>query len=309
MGSCDPVCVRVPASTANLGSGFDTIGLAVDRYLTATYAPSADVGTLVIDRRGTLAAFVPVFDERDLFVRAFRSGLAERGVYSATGTVTLDSDIPLSRGLGSSAAAVVAGEALAAAAFGEVLDRAATLRAVRQWEFHLDNAAPCLYGGLVAIARDEAGEPRAFPLELARSLEFAYAAPAAPLMTFRARAALPLTVPHSTAAHALGHITALVRGLATGDVELLRLGFADGLHVPYRLPLIPGGSEAVAAGLDAGAWAVTVSGAGSGLFAVVPPGCGSVVADAMAAAFRSVAGEDGVVAFPLVPDMCGTQRL
>ena len=74
--------LRVPASTANLGSGFDTIGLAVNRYLTATYAPSADVGTLVIDRRGTLAPLVPLHDERDLFVRALRSGLTERGVYA-----------------------------------------------------------------------------------------------------------------------------------------------------------------------------------------------------------------------------------
>jgi homoserine kinase len=93
--------------------------------------------------------------------------------------------------------------------------------------------------------------------------------------------------------------------LETGDIELLQLGFSDRLHVPYRLPLIPGGDAVREAGLGAGAWGVTVSGAGSGLLAVTDPEKASAVADAMAAAFRDTAGPDGVVAFPLVSDSRG----
>ena len=98
---------------------------------------------------------------------------------------------------------------------------------------------------------------------------------------------------------------ALIRGLETADVALLKLGLSDRLHVPYRLPLIPGGAEVREAGLAAGAWGVTVSGAGSGLLAVTAPEKAASVAEAMAAAFREAAGPEGVVAFPLVPDSRG----
>lgn len=285
--------VRVPGSTSNLGAGFDTIGLAVSRYLTAEYVPADR--PLLIERRGTLAGLQGMPEELDLFAQAMRSVAPSLG-----GTLTLDSEIPVGRGLGSSAAAVVGGLALGAAISGQPSSPDAVLRAARQWEGHLDNVAPCLLGGLVAVA-----ESHAFSLRLAPSIAFAYAAPGVPLSTSKARAALPASVPHAEAAHALGHLAALIRGLETGDMELLQLGFSDRLHVPYRLPLIPGGAEAREAGLAAGAWGVTVSGAGSGLLAVSAPEKSAMVAEAMAAAFRATAGPDGVVAFPLVPDSRG----
>jgi homoserine kinase len=283
--------VRVPASTSNLGAGFDTIGLAVSRYLTAEYRLGD--GPLVIDRRGTLASLQGMPEELDLFAQAMRSIAPSLG-----GTLVLDSEIPVGRGLGSSAAAVVGGLTLGAAVQGA--GPVDVLRAARRWESHLDNVAPCLLGGLVAVVEHEA-----FPLVLAPGIAFAYAAPGVPLSTARARAALPASVPHSEAARALGHLAALIRGLETGDVALLTLGLSDRLHVPYRLPLIPGGAEVREAGLGAGAWGVTVSGAGSGLLAVTAPGKAARVADAMAAAFRETVGPDGVVAFPLVPDSRG----
>jgi homoserine kinase len=290
--------VRVPGSTSNLGAGFDTIGLAVSRYLTARYRP-AD-GPLVIERRGTLASLDGMPEDLDLFAQAMRSMAPSLG-----GTLVLDSEIPIGRGLGSSAAAVVGGLTLGAAVRGSPLSTGAALRAAHRWESHLDNVAPCLLGGLVAVVQDESGQPRPFPLEMAPTIAFAYAAPGVPLSTARARAALPATVPHSEAARALGHLAALIRGLETGDVELLKLGLSDRLHVPYRLPLIPGGAEVREAGLAAGAWGVTVSGAGSGLLAVTSPDKAASVAEAMAAAFRATAGPDGVIAFPLVPDSRG----
>jgi homoserine kinase len=291
--------VRVPGSTSNLGAGFDTIGLAVSRYLTAEYTPGA--GPLVIDRRGTLAALAGIPEDLDLFVQAWRSTLPR----PLGGTLILDSEIPIGRGLGSSAAAVVGGLALAAAVRREPFDTRAALRAARRWESHLDNVAPCLFGGLIAIAQADNGEPCPFPLTLAPGIAFAYAAPGVPLSTARARGALPATVPHGEAVHALGRLAALIRGLETGDRALLSIGLSDSLHVPYRLPLIPGAAEAVAAGMRAGAWGVTVSGAGSGLLAVVAPEQSASVASAMAAAFRATVGAEGVVGFALVPDSRG----
>jgi homoserine kinase len=285
--------VRVPASTSNLGAGFDTIGLAVSRYLTAEYRPAE--GPLVIERRGTLASLQGMPEELDLFAQAMRSVAPSLG-----GTLTLDSEIPVGRGLGSSAAAVVGGLSLGAAVSGKSLSTDAVLGMARRWESHLDNVSPCLLGGLVAVVDD-----KAFPLVLSPNIAFAYAAPGAPLSTSKARAALPATVSHAEATHALGHLAALIRGLETGDVGLLKLGFSDKLHVPYRLPLIVGGEEVREAGLAAGAWGVTVSGAGSGLLAVTDPEKAASVAEAMAGAFRETAGPDGVVAFPLVPDSRG----
>jgi homoserine kinase len=285
--------VRVPGSTSNLGAGFDTIGLAVSRYLIAEYQP-AD-GPLRIDRRGTLASLQGMPEDLDLFAQAMRSVAPSLG-----GTLVLDSEIPVGRGLGSSAAAVVGGLTLGAAVRGEALSIDGSLRLARRWESHLDNVAPCLLGGLVAVA-----ESRAFSLPLSDKIAFAYAAPGVPLSTSKARAALPSTVPHAEAANALGHLAALIRGLETADVELLKLGLDDRLHVPYRLPLIPGGAEVREAGLAAGAWGVTVSGAGSGLLAVMDPARAAIVAEAMAGAFRETTGPEGVVAFPLVPDSRG----
>jgi homoserine kinase len=144
-------------------------------------------------------------------------------------------------------------------------------------------------------------------LELSTSLGFAFAAPPTRLSTRAARAALPATVPHSVATRSLGRVAALLRGLATGDPYLLQQGFQDALHVPYRLPLIPGAESALAAALASGAWAGTVSGAGSGLLAVCALGDAERVTRAMAGALAERHGADGVVAFALQPEPLGVR--
>jgi homoserine kinase len=290
----------VPASTSNLGAGFDCIGLALDRYLTAEYLPGPGT-TLTIERRGTLRGLDARPPAHDLFITAFRGALSARGHRDVGGTLIVDSEIPVARGLGSSAVAVVGGAALGMTAAGAALDVPRILADAERAEGHLDNAAPALLGGLVAVAH---GRPFALPLSSA--FAFVFAAPGYELATARARAALPATVPHAEATRALGRVAALVRALETGDPELLALGLEDTLHVPYRLPLIPGGSDVVAAGRRAGAYGVTVSGAGSGLLAITPPARADDVAAAMAAAFRLAAGPEGVVAFVAQPDREGT---
>jgi homoserine kinase len=299
--------VRVPGSSSNLGAGFDCLGIALARYVTAEYVPHDspdDAGVLRVERRGTLRALGDGSDDRDLIVRAFRRYAESLGIALPGGTLTLDSEIPIARGFGSSAAAVVTGIALAAAAADVPLEHPNALRIAREFEDHLDNVAPSILGGLVAVAAGDDGVPHAFRLPLSDRVGFAFAAPGVELEPRRARAALPRTVPHADAVHNVGAMAALLRALETGDADLMRLGLSDRLHVQYRLPLIPGAVDAMRAARDAGAWGVTVSGAGSGLLAFAAPDRTFDVADAMAAAFRMVTGE-GVVFFAAEPDARG----
>jgi homoserine kinase len=297
--------VRVPCSTSNLGAGFDCIGLALDRYLDVSFEPATH--ELRVERAGTLATLAVAAGD-DAVATALRAHLATRGAAAVGGVLRMTSEIPVARGLGSSAAATVAGLLLAAAAIGDdTPDRRPLLAQATRIEGHADNAAPALLGGLVGIARTESGEPRPFPLSLSPRLAFAFAAPPVEVSTAYARRVLPATVSHDTAVRALARVAALLHGLATGNAELLHTGFTDELHVPWRLPLIPGAPHAMRAALDAGAFAVTVSGSGSGLIAVCDPAGATRVADAMARGFAAAAVATGVIAFPLHPDTVGAE--
>ena len=296
--------VRVPCSTSNLGSGFDTLGLALDRYLHATFEPGGS--ELDVRRTGTLARLEEE-PERDLLVETFLRGLADGGA-PAHGVLRVHSEIPVARGLGSSAAALVAGHDLALAALRCVADPLASFRYALGREGHGDNAAPCALGGLRAVVSGPDG-PRALALELSPEVGFAYAAPAEAVSTADARAALPLQVVHHVAVAQLGYLAALLRGLALGDAELLRVGVTDLLHVPYRLPLIPQGAGAIGAGYEAGAWAVTISGSGSGLLAMCPTDRTASVAEAMATVFAGAGDASRCVAFELRPDFEGVVRV
>lgn len=300
-----PVRVRVPASTSNLGGGFDTVGLALDRYLDASFAPD-DSGSLVVERHGTLRR-LDDFAGPDLVGETFRSAMERAGV-RASGRIVLHSNIPVIRGLGSSGAALLAGFDLARGALGLEPDPDACFLAAYEHEGHGDNAAPSVYGGLQAVVPGRA-RPRVIGRVLSPTVGFAYAAPAAPFATKEARAALPATVPHPTAVAALGRIVALLEGLATGDPELIRIGMEDELHVPFRLPRIHGAAAACEAGYAAGAWAVTISGGGSGMIAACPPELADRVAADMRAAFRTEADEPECVGFAVRPDLEGMRRL
>ena len=296
------ISVRVPCSTSNLGSGFDCVGLAFNRYLTATLTVTA--APLQIERRGTLTDLADAAD--DLVVAAMR-----QLQYEPRGELVLDSDIPVGRGLGSSAAATVAGVMLAAHVRGQPLDRDTVAAHATAIEGHPDNAVPAIYGGLMAAILDQASEitkVRVHRLPLSNALRFVYAAPDAIVSTRAARQALPESVPHRTAVGAIARSIALLQGLADGDPELLRIGCSDELHVPYRLPMIPGGQAAQQAALDAGAFAATISGSGSGMIAVCGVNTEGVVLDAMRTAFeRATAAE--AIAFVAATDEKGAQMM
>ena len=273
--------VRVPASTSNLGAGFDFLGLALDLWLEARLEDGR--GEPVY--QGTLADLDP---DEDLIA----SILIERDLLRARRLV-VSSSIPVGRGLGSSAAATVAAFALAGLERDDIYKEAAAR------EGHPDNVGPAVYGGLVLAAH------KPTRLLLHRSIGIALAVPDLIVPTKLARERLPLDVPTGIVIQQAQRAAALVQGLVSGDADLVDFGMDDRLAVPMRKDLIPGYDNAVDAGLDAGAWGVTISGAGSTLVAVTDAAIVDGVAEAMAEALRAA----GTVAMPMVPGVAGGYTL
>jgi len=274
--------VRVPASSSNLGAGFDCIGVAVDRWLVASVTLGGS--GITIRRRGTLSA-VRVRADQDLFTRGFRAACAAGGASPAGASIEAASDISVGCGLGSSAAAIVAGALLADAALELGLSRAKILEIATTIEGHPDNVAPAIHGGAVLSVHTPAGLVSS-SLRVSPAIELLIAVPPFPNDTKAARAALPHTLPHTDAVVAAGRAAALVQGLATGDGALLGAALDDVLHVPFRRARIPGYDAVVAAAQKAGAFGATLSGAGSAILAIAPRDRSASVGAAMLAAWR-----------------------
>jgi len=275
--------VRVPATSSNLGSGFDCIGIAVDRWLVASVRLG---GTgISIRRYGTLSA-VRVRADQDLFTRGFRAASAAGGASPGGATIEATSDIPVGCGLGSSAAAIVAGALLADQALELGLSRTRILEIGTAIEGHPDNVAPAICGGAVLSVQTPKGLV-ASSLRVSPAIELLIAVPPFPNDTKAARAVLPHTLPHTDAVVAAGRAASLVQGLATGDGALLGAALDDVLHVPFRRERIPGYDAVVAAAQSAGAFGATLSGAGSAILAIAPRERSAAVGAAMIAAWRA----------------------
>jgi homoserine kinase len=233
--------VRVPASSANLGPGFDVLAAALALHL-----------ELEVVETGRFAVHtdLPVRrDRRNLAVRAF-----ERLHPADDFEFTIRSAIPLSGGLGSSACAVLAG--LMAADHLFELD-ADVLALGTELEGHPDNVAAALHGGVVI-----AGGGRVDRLQAPPGLEAVLVVPREPVRTQAARAALPGSVPLADAAANVAAVARLTLGLATGDLELIAAGLADRLHQPYRASLYPRSAALLERARELGALGATISGAG-----------------------------------------------
>jgi homoserine kinase len=281
------VTLRVSASCSNLGAGFDCVGVAVDRWLEAEFSLEPGRGGVRIERRGTLATLL-VQPEHDRLWIAFAAACraAERAVPSGL-LVRATSEIPVGRGLGSSAAATVAGASAANTLLRLELDDARLLAVCAEVEGHADNVAAAFHGGATLTVADRLGAVSVTPLEIHASLAFVLAVPDFAVETRRARQVLPPAVALPTAAATLSRAAALVLGLERGDGALLALGLDDRLHVPYRRPLIPGFEAVVAAAREAGAFGATLSGSGSSLLAVCAAQEAPAVAQAMSAAWST----------------------
>jgi homoserine kinase len=257
------VSVRVPASSANLGPGFDALGLALGWYddLTATLVPD---DALDIDVDGVGLGLVPL-DERHLVVRAMVDTFAELDLPRPGLSLRCVNRIPHGRGFGSSAAAVVAGVLLARALVVDGARRLPdpmALGIAASIEGHPDNVAAALLGGLT-IAWYDGDHARAARVDPAADLTATVLVPDATLATAKARTLLPPTVPHRDAAHSAGRAALLVQAIAH-DPGLLLAATEDRLHQTYRTSAMPHTLETVAR-LRAAGFAAVVSGAGPGV--------------------------------------------
>jgi homoserine kinase len=284
------VTVRVAASTANLGAGFDCVGVAVGRWLRVTARVADAAGTPVapvaIERGGTLRA-LETAPEADLLYRGFVAACRRAGREVPAGLVlTAHSDIPVARGLGSSAAATVAGAAAATALLELKLDPAGLAELCSDLEGHPDNVAPAVFGGANLVLRGPDGLIVA-PLPIHQSLALVFAVPDFSVETQRARAALPATLPHGDAVRAAAKSAALVHGLAHADPRLLAAGLDDVLHVPFRRALVPGYDEVTSSARQAGAYGATLSGSGPTVVAVVAADSVRAVGHAMVRAWAA----------------------
>jgi homoserine kinase len=233
--------VRVPASSANLGPGFDSFAAALALH---TEVEVVETGTFAVVTDLAIAR-----DRRNLVVRGF-----ERLHPPDRFEFRIRSQIPLSGGLGTSAAAYLAG--LLAADHLFELD-ADILAHASELEGHPDNVAAALHGGFVVCADGQATR-----FEAPTGLEAILVVPYEPVRTREARAALPAQVPMADAAANVAHASLLVLGLATGDWDLVARGLDDRLHQPYRAHLYPRSMEIVARAPELGALGATISGAG-----------------------------------------------
>ncbi|HEX5741973.1 MAG TPA: homoserine kinase, partial [Pilimelia sp.] len=260
-----PVTVHAPASSANLGPGFDACGLALDLCDEVT-AQVAGTGVHVAVT-GEGADTLPT-DGRHLVASALRAGLAALGVPAPGLRLRCRNAIPQARGLGSSSASIVAGLVLARALVpGARWSDAALLRLASELEGHPDNVAACLLGGLTLAWRD-AGGAQAVRLSPHPALRPVVYVPAAVSLTADTRAALPARVPHADAAFTAGRAALLVHAL-TQRPDLAFAATEDRLHQPYRAAALPA-AAALVADLRAHGVAAVLSGAGPGVLALSP---------------------------------------
>ncbi len=259
--------VRTPASTSNLGPGFDLLGLALELWLEVECegSPGPQHELVLADDASTTWPAA----RHNLLCTAFDLALEHFGARPRPSRFEVRSEIPLCRGLGSSGAAIAAGLQLGALTAGvEEPDLLQLAELGLALEGHPDNSTASLFGGCTLAVPLEGGALKVVQQPLAESLIFAVAWPSRVVSTEDARRVLPDHVRFEDAVENPRRLALLLEGLRTAEPELLALGTQDRLHVAARTALIPGAHEAVQAALEAGAFAATISGSGSTLIAL-----------------------------------------
>jgi homoserine kinase len=233
--------VRVPASSANLGPGFDALGLALGIYLTCRFEPAE---RLSIRAHGRDAGQISTAEDNLIWQTALA---VAKDVGETLGPITLEieNDIPIGKGLGSSAAALTAGVVIADQLLGLHWKRHRILDEAAQIEGHPDNVSACVLGSIVAAAIDGGGVARAVRLELPASYGLAVVVPDFVLPTAQARAVLPDCYSREDAVFNVQRSALLIAALATGTTSAFPAAFEDRLHQPYRYSLVPGLEEMV----------------------------------------------------------------
>ena len=253
------VKIRVPATSANMGPGFDSLGIALGLYCTVSIEEADD-----LQITGCPSCYAT---ERNLCYQAYCAAMLAMGFPVSGAHIHIDSPIPVARGLGSSAALLTAGVFGANALHGSRLSYPEMLELLNKLEGHPDNVAPALYGGMTA-GFTENGKPYVENYPVSEALRFTVVIPDYRVSTMQARKFLPQTVPFSDAVYNLSRASVLCKAIERGNLETIRHACRDKLHQPYRRPLIPQYTEIERLAFDAGACAFCVSGSGSTMLAI-----------------------------------------
>ena len=276
--------IRTPASAANLGPGFDALGLALGLWNEVTVDASGEPGKVTLE--GSEAFLLD--GRENLALAAMRRLADETGRTLPPFSLVVRTEIPVARGLGSSAAALVAGLVAANHLLGAALPASALFSLAWQMEGHGDNVGAALYGGAV-LAVPEVPDPIQLFTHGRLDLCAVVFIPKATGLTRAARAALPPTVPHADAAFNVAAAGGLVLGLHTGDARLISAGMHDRLHEPYRSRLFPYLEALSTAARGAGALGACLSGAGPSVLALTEPDR----VEAIVRAYRTAAAAAG----------------
>ncbi|MFD0617990.1 homoserine kinase [Paenibacillus sp. GCM10027629] len=264
MNAYERVIVKVPASTANLGPGFDTLGMALQLY---SYIEMSAAEETSISLYGEELSGIPT-DKRNLIYKVAQMIFDDAGVSVPELRISMYSDIPLTRGLGSSASAIIGGMFAANALIGYALPQERIFTLATALEKHPDNVGASLYGGIIAATWDgtQAHHIRLTPSPHLTTL---VAIPQFQLATEKARNILPQQFSMGDAIFNVSHSSLLVAALATENFGMIRHAMRDRIHQPYRASLIPGMSEILDKAADYGALGIALSGAGPTLIALV----------------------------------------
>jgi homoserine kinase len=254
------VVIRVPASTSNLGSGFDTLGLAVKLYTRVDARLSNTPGIRSASRteeRPHPAAIKLLNESANLFFKS--AGVETFGV-----EVSLSGNVPMARGLGYSATLRVGVLAALNEFSGKPLDRSALLNLATQLESHPDNASPSIFGGFTVSGMVQT-QVRCLNFPVPEATRLVTLVPDFPVSTEEARKLMPASFSKPDATHALNRAALITAAFASGDLQSLRGLFDDRIHQPYREALIPKLSEVISAGENVGALGGFLSGSGSAI--------------------------------------------
>lgn len=283
MSNTQTLTIQVPATTANIGPGFDCLGAALSLHNCFQFTRLADDAEApIIQATGQGAEQLPT-DDQNLVYRAFVSTYQHLGQTPPAIKLDIHLDIPQARGLGSSATAIIAGLIGANQFANQPLDPADLLQLAIDLEGHPDNVVPAMVGGCCLAAKDLAGKWQICPIDWSPEVVPIVAIPDFELKTDLARNALPETCGYGDAIFNMAHLGFLIKGLEQADPALLKTALDDKLHQPYRLQLIAGFAEAYQAALKAGAYGLVISGAGPTLLALGD----RESADAIASAIRN----------------------
>jgi homoserine kinase len=280
------IVVRAPATCANLGPGFDCLGLALDLWNEVVATPAAELSVSVSEDSSSRA---PIED--NLVLKAARAVFERLDEPFPPIELRCTNHVPVGRGLGSSAAAIACGVLLANRYVEDALSTREVLDMAAQLEGHPDNVAACLLGGVRAAALDTDRHVVQASVPLRLSLQLVVFVPDVGLPTALARAALPTSVEFADAIFNVGRVGLMVASLASGDGSLLREAMRDRLHQPYRAPLFPTGPKLIKAAIRAGAFGACISGAGPSVLALCPD---KQIATAVQHEFDITAQQDGV---------------